>query len=131
MVVSLVAGALCTTAFVTRSSAATAPVSWWGFATPSRNIVCNFGYLGTKSLSCVVFSAARVEQGQKVWTLPARGRPHVRFVVGNIGTEVPVLRYGRSWRRNSLSCISRRTGLTCRNRAGHGFTLSRERQQLF
>jgi hypothetical protein len=34
-----------------------------------------------------------------------------------------VLAYGDIWRRNGFSCVSQSSGLTCRNRSGHGFTL--------
>ena len=43
-----------------------------------------------------------------------------------------VLRYGKSRRFGSFRCISRRSGLTCGSRtSNHGFTLSRQRQQVF
>jgi len=113
--------------------AATAPVAWWGFQTPSRNIVCNSGLpvSGSSGLSCVVFSASVPSKGQKTWALTARGVPRVVNVLGNIGTDVRVLAYGRSWQRGALTCVSRSSGLTCRNAQGHGFALSRERQRVF
>ena len=42
-----------------------------------------------------------------------------------------VLAYGRTTSFGRLRCTSRRTGMTCRNRAGHGFTVSVERQRVF
>ena len=36
-----------------------------------------------------------------------------------------VLRFGRTWRLGGFVCKSRKTGLTCRNRAGHGWRLGR------
>jgi hypothetical protein len=39
----------------------------------------------------------------------------------------PVLAYGTTWRKRGFTCRSQRIGLTCRNAAGHGFFLSRER----
>jgi hypothetical protein len=41
-----------------------------------------------------------------------------------------VLPYGRSRRVGPFLCVSRTAGLTCRNRAGHGWFLSRERIRL-
>ena len=41
------------------------------------------------------------------------------------------LAYGRTWRFKTFTCISRRTGLTCTNRRGHGLFLSRETYRLF
>jgi hypothetical protein len=115
------------------SDSAVAPVSWWGFQTPSHNIVCNSGLpvTGAPGLSCVVFSASVPGKSQKTWVLKARGVPRVLHVLGNIGTDVRVLAYGRSWQRGVLSCVSRSSGLTCRNAQGHGFALSRERQRVF
>ena len=44
----------------------------------------------------------------------------------------PVLKYGKTVRLgNGLSCTSRRTGMTCRNAGGHGFTLSKTKIALF
>ena len=45
------------------------------------------------------------------------------------GTERPVyvnLPYGASWRQGAFTCTSRITGVTCRNRTGHGLFVSRQ-----
>lgn len=110
-----------------------------GFRTPSGNIVCNAGPIvdrngttaGGQALACVLFSQSGV-RGQKTWYLRSTGLAGIQFVQGNIATEgIGVLRYGHTWRWHSFNCSSQRTGLTCRNRAGHGFFLSRERQSRF
>lgn len=36
----------------------------------------------------------------------------------------PVLAYGQAWSRDGVTCRSRRSGLTCTNRVGHGFLLT-------
>ena len=41
-----------------------------------------------------------------------------------------VLAYGTTWAGGGLRCTSAETGLTCRNRSGHGFFLSRETGEL-
>jgi hypothetical protein len=41
------------------------------------------------------------------------------------------LPYSRTWRVGVFTCSSRVTGVTCRNRAGHGVFISRERYRLF
>jgi hypothetical protein len=109
------------------------PLAGFGFRTPSGNIVCNRGLAttGAPGVSCVAFSESSATRGQASWLVGPSGRARFRFVLGNIGTDVPVLAYGRSWRRYRIVCVSRSTGLTCRNPAGHGFTLSRERQRIF
>ena len=80
-------------------------------------------------LDCVVFSASH--NGQATWSMNVTGPARRHIVFANIGTEVPVLPYGRTLRWSGFACASRRTGLTCRNRSSHGFFLSRERQRLF
>lgn len=54
------------------------------------------------------------------------GRAHT-FCAGDtaLNPRARVLAYGRTWRRGGFTCSSRTTGLTCRNRSGHGFLLSR------
>lgn len=41
------------------------------------------------------------------------------------------LPYGKSTVFYDISCSSDRSGMTCRNGQGHGFTISRARQQVF
>jgi hypothetical protein len=45
--------------------------------------------------------------------------------------HAPVLTYGKSFVRPGFKCVSKATGLTCTNAAGHGFFLSRERWSSF
>lgn len=42
-----------------------------------------------------------------------------------------VLRYGATWKKGGFVCTSKRAGLRCRNRGGHGFFLSRRRSYRF
>lgn len=53
-------------------------------------------------------------------TLPTPGDRSIRAIA-----------YGTSIRFGPLKCTSRRTGMTCRNRLGHGFRLSRQVIRLF
>ncbi len=43
----------------------------------------------------------------------------------------PVLAYGKTWKQNGFTCISKQTGLTCKNKAGRGWTLSKSNQEFF
>ena len=46
--------------------------------------------------------------------------------------QYPVLPYGETWHfSGGFQCYSGRAGLTCRNAAHHGFSLSRLEQRLF
>ena len=53
---------------------------------------------------------------------------HVTDTLGD--PKAPVLGYGKTKRVGPFTCTSRRTGLSCHNRNGHGFTVSRERQTV-
>ena len=41
------------------------------------------------------------------------------------GHKPRTLQYGDTWKRPGIRCAMRTTGLTCRNRDGHGFHLQR------
>ena len=42
-----------------------------------------------------------------------------------------VLQYGQTFRHDGLACTSRFYGLTCTNRSGHGFFMSRQSWRVF
>ena len=70
--------------------------------------------------------------GDLGWRIHRHGharRIHVTDTV--LDPRSPVLAYGRTRSFGSMRCTSRMTGMTCKNRDGHGFVLSRERQRLF
>ncbi len=49
----------------------------------------------------------------------------------NRTTNAPMLAYGKTVYGKGWQCTSRQDGVLCQNRSGHGFHLSRIRQQLF
>jgi hypothetical protein len=49
------------------------------------------------------------------------------LIVGNTF----ILAYGATWKVEVMTCTSATSGVTCVNRGGHGFTISREAQRLF
>jgi hypothetical protein len=107
------------------------------FRMPSGNIGCAFVARGA-SLRCDILSGLRPEPRGRCeldWTglnVAATGRARPTCAGDTaVDRRAPVLRYGRSWRRGGVTCLSRTIGLRCRNRAGHGFFLSRERWRLF
>jgi hypothetical protein len=63
--------------------------------------------------------------------MQTRGSVSVGYFQSNVATDLPILRYGRTWTWHGIRCTSRRTGLTCTNQAGHGFVLSRQSQRVF
>lgn len=48
-----------------------------------------------------------------------------------ITPEAVVLGYGQSLSLGSITCTSEKTGMTCTNPAGHGFTISKANQHLY
>jgi hypothetical protein len=118
------------------------------FKTPSGNILCGFAYAqgGPAGVSCVIKSGFKPPLPPRhrgchraiVITLLATGRPKPEAstcpedefedetpYVGDVIAKV--LPYGRTWRGGGISCRSTEAGLTCRNRSGRGFFLSRQR----
>jgi len=114
-----------------------------GIHTPSRNITCvDTG----PSLVCNVRQASYTSRLQQRcmspptsldwhgFELSARGKGQVAcsggvLVMGNV--RYTTLAYGRTWRHGAYRCVSRVTGLTCTNRAGHGLFISRAAYRLF
>jgi hypothetical protein len=111
------------------------------FRTPSRDIGCLFaprGDLGPGLLRCDVLGGLRPEPGRACtgdWSgatvgLAGRAAP---ACAGDTAYDprARVLAHGRTWRRAGIAGVSRRAGLTCRNRGGHGFFLSRRGWRVF
>jgi hypothetical protein len=70
--------------------------------------------------------------GDHAWTVGATGRAkRIHVTDSAMDPQAPVLAYGKTRAFGRISCTSRQTGMTCRNRSGHGFTVSRGRQRLF
>jgi hypothetical protein len=104
-----------------------------GFKTPTGNLVCQVQASAVSGLwlTCTVRSETN-ERGRKFWTMSSFGRVLVgRCWCMNVSNDVPILDYGSSWRWRAVRCVSRFRGLTCSNGSGHGFFLSREKQQVF
>ncbi len=120
------------------------------FKTPSGNIFC--GYFSGKpgaGVECVIKSAYRPPLPRRgpgcsrsYWiSLGATGRVRTGGSVcpGEDDPEGPfigveqawVLSYGKTWSGGGLRCTSAITGLTCRNKSGHGFFLSRAHWRAF
>jgi uncharacterized protein DUF6636 len=120
------------------------------FKTPSGNIVCGYSIApdGSASMECGIKSGLRPpprrihcdagDPNDKRLSLRDTHRATPVLCAGDPGPLLPqidaaakVLAYGRTIRFGRISCGSAITGLTCRNRSGHGFFLSRERWRLF
>jgi len=120
---------------VPATATASGPVA--AFRTPSGTIGC----VSESSLRCDIRSGVRPRPPRPAacdldWALGfsmgATGRASV-VCAGDTAIEqgARVLRYGTRWSRGSLVCLSRRVGLRCANRSGHGFFLSRGHSYRF
>jgi hypothetical protein len=119
------------------------------FKTPSANIVCFYAGAspGPAHVVCGIKSGLKPAPPRLPCTeggyagdrvdLFATGRTHVPSCAGDPGpftglvVGARVLGYGTTWSGDGLRCTSATTGLTCRNKSGHGFFLSRERWRSF
>ena len=115
-----------------------------GFRSPSGNIeclvlprgraiLCTLGsadYARRLQARCMAPSGAGVDWHG--FMLAATGKGAINCSGGilyNPTTQRPsyvTLAYGKSWRQGVFTCWSRISGVTCRNRSGHGLTVSRQ-----
>ncbi|HUK95105.1 MAG TPA: DUF6636 domain-containing protein [Gaiellaceae bacterium] len=106
-----------------------------GFRSPTGNIKC----FVVRSLYCEIDKAsyrqrlqARCDLDWHGFELNAANRARsycTSNAAYNMGTERPnnaKLAYGKSFRHGVFTCLSRVTGVTCRNRTGHGLFVSRQ-----
>lgn len=130
--------AIAAMALLTVGNSARADVTGRTFRSPTDNIHC---YANADRdyahIRCEIYqhkwNAPRGSCGRQrtaILDMSRRGRPH--FICPN-DTIPPdrTLRYGSRWRLGPFRCTMRHTGLTCRNRASHGWFLSRAAYRLF
>ncbi len=132
-------------------SGGTAAITTGYFKTPSGNIVC-FHSPGPPDLprafiGCGIKSGLKPPPPRRPCTdggyagdrveLLATGGVHVPSCAGDPGpfaglhVGARVLGYGKTWTGSGIRCTSAVTGLTCRNKSGHGFFLSRAHWRAF
>lgn len=63
--------------------------------------------------------------------MSASGRPYWVCHGDTVLGQGRVLAYGSTWGAGPFTCTSAAAGVTCRNRGGHGFFLSRASYQIF
>ena len=114
------------------------------FRTPSANIGCIYSSEpgnGGPFLRCDIVSGLKPKPHHPTgctldWTYGYRMHPTGRALTVCAGDtavdpKAKVLSYGHRWTRGGFSCLSRKVGLRCHNRSGHGFYLSREHSYRF
>ena len=125
-------------ALATLLAAGVASAAFTPFRTPSGLVGCYYA-TGPTTLRCDVGYRTRFTNAKKcaglygqAFSMSARGRPRVLCVSDTArDPSAPVLAYGRTRRLGPYTCTSKTSGLTCRNSAGHGWTLSRQSVKLF
>ncbi|GAB1362893.1 hypothetical protein MASR1M32_21290 [Rhodobacter sp.] len=66
------------------------------------------------------------------FAVPARGRSYLVCAGDTVQDPGnPVLGYGQAVSLGGISCVSAKTGITCTNAAGHGFSVAKAKQKLF
>ena len=110
------------------------------FRTPSRNIWC--AWTSTEAvLRCDILSGVRPLPPRPPscdfdwgagYRLARTGAARILCVSDSVvASSARVVRYRQTWRGGGFTCTSRTIGLRCRNTAGHGFFLSRQRSFRF
>jgi hypothetical protein len=113
-----------------------------GFQSPTGNIHCSiYTWTGTAEVRCDLreYSASyskRPAGCELDWGMA--------FVVGAFGPGVLgcvgdtmidpdnfILPYGEAVSLGGISCVSAKTGMTCTNGEGHGFSVAKAKQRLF
>ena len=114
-----------------------------GFRSPSGNIHCQFFEGdGNAAIRCDLREISnrpppRPRSCDLDWghafEIARSGAAGTRLCYGDTvqDNRLPVLPYGQSWQRAGFACTSEKSGVTCRNAGGHGFTLSRAVQSVF
>jgi hypothetical protein len=119
---------------------ATASAKFVFFQTPSHNIGCVYSS-SPASLRCDIRSGLKPAPPKPKgcmndWTfgysVNAIGRARTVCAGDTVlSPRARVVRYGTTWRGGLFTCKSRTSGLTCKNRSGHGFFLSRQHSFRF
>jgi hypothetical protein len=112
-----------------------------GFLTPSKNIVCQFFTdNGQGVLRCDIMNMetrprrpadCELDYGH-AFEMSAKGAAG-RICAGDtvMDASLPVLAYGEVWQRAGFTCRSEQTGLMCFNAMQRGFSLARNKQEVF
>jgi hypothetical protein len=138
MKISLLISAVVALALSASAAARVLP----GFNSPTGNIKCYYNPHGLTSrgftpvVRCGLDHADYATKLQRLckagdwhgFTLTTKGRPLLYCPGGASSDRVAykTLAYGKSRQLGQFNCTSRITGVTCRNRTGHGLFLSRQ-----
>lgn len=104
------------------------------FVLPSKNIGCTYTPAGGTSVytprdNLAELSCSRIEPTYVTVILGTKGAATKIENPGEQGccSDVQVLAYGKTFSAGSFDCVAKTSGLTCKSRTGHGFTMSRKK----
>jgi len=108
-------------------------VSYLNFHSPSKRISCSVEKYGGPGLECTSPDITRFGDLDPYFRVSTRGHARLgqRGDVNRYNVRSRALRYGATWKRFGVTCHMRRSGLTCRNRSGHGFHMAIGDTRLF
>ena len=117
------------------SSCATAQaktVSYKNIRSPSGLIQC-YAVVGHDDIQCLAPYLPDIGEFDTYFGLRPRGRTILaqRSDFPGYSSPVRTLRYGDTWKRPGIGCTMRTSGLTCRNRDGHGFHIQKGHVRRF
>ncbi len=112
------------------------------FQSPTGNIHCSlYQWDGTTTVRCdlrdyVPSYTKRPPGCEYDWgmsfAVDARGKGYLACVSDSmVDRGNPVLAYGEAVSLGGISCVSAKTGITCTNAAGNGFSVAKGKQKLF
>jgi hypothetical protein len=115
---------------------------YFGFQSPTGNIHCAmYRFNGTAEARCDLReytpSYTRRPPGCDLdWGMAFAVGATGKGVLACVGDTVqdpgnPVLPYGEAVSLGGISCVSAKTGMTCTNAEGHGFSVAKAKQKLF
>lgn len=116
--------------------------SYIGFQSPTGNIHCSIYVWGGGAearcdLTALTPSYTRAPADCDLdWGSSFAVNDTGKGVLACVGDTVrdpqnPVLGYGEAVSLGGISCVSAKTGITCTNAEGHGFSVAKARQKLF
>ena len=113
-----------------------------GFQSPTGNIQCGIysgsggtSVLGSRPVATQTYRKApagcEFDWGNS-FEVQATGKGYLACVSDSMADPSnQVLRYGQAVSLGGISCVSAKTGMTCTNAAGHGFSVAKAKQKLF
>ena len=124
-------------------AASPSPADVFTFETPSENIQCDVGLsAGRSDITCTIISvtnrttppkpaSCRADWGHTFFMFD-RGPARIECVRTNRSKDAQQrAEYGVTGTFGGFVCASATSGLSCTNRDGHGFFLSRRAQRIF